>query len=144
MAFEKEIAHHLYSAYEAYLDLKTQLHDVQQLRVEQLQALEQSHSELALEEGAANQNAKREAKADEDEMSSSKRNPPPTIEEHELQIHKDLDTLAKKIESLIQLLTQNHTSSAAMLAEFENLRTYEIMTGGSFALNGVLPLKAKK
>ena len=144
MAFEKEIAHHLYSAYEAYLDLKTQLHDVQQLRVEQLQALGQSQSELALEEGATNQKAKSEAKADEDEMSSSKRNPPPTIEEHELQVHKDLDTLAKKIESLIQLLTQNHTSAAAMLAEFENLRTYEIMTGGSFVLNGVLPLKAKK
>jgi hypothetical protein len=144
MALEKEIAHSLYSAYEAYLDLKSQLHDVQQLRVEQLQALREGQHELSLIEESSDQDAKHEAHDAGDELSSSKKKPPPTIEDHELQIHKDLDMLAKKIENAIQLLTQNHTSSAAMLGEFENLRTFKIMTGESFALNGVLPLKPKK
>lgn len=144
MAFEKEIAHSLYSAYEAYLDLKTQLHDVQQLRLEQLQAAKESQNELALIEGGSEQDGKKGSSKAEDESSSSHKKPPPTIEDHELQIHKDLDQLAKKIESAVQLLTQSHTSSATMLGEFENLRTFKIMSGASFALNGVLPLKAKK
>jgi hypothetical protein len=144
MAFEKEIAHSLYSAYEAYLDLKAQLHDVQQLRVEQLQAMKEGQNELALTEDGSEQDGKNGSSSAEDENSSSHKKPPPTLEERELQIHRDLDQLAKKIEVAVQLLTQSHTSSAAMLGEFENLRTFKIMTGESYALNGVLPLKAKK
>ncbi len=143
MAFEKEIAHSLYSAYEVYMDLKTQLSDVQQLRIEQLESVKSAQTELATEESAQS-HAQAESADAHDETSSSKKKPPPTIEDHEEQVHKDLDILGKKIESLVQMLTQNHTTAAAMLGEFENLRTFKIMSGELFALNGVLPLKAKK
>lgn len=143
MAFEKEIAHHLYSAYEVYLDLKTQLHDLQLLRQEQLLALKEENAELALLEDHAQQEAKSEPHDNDEQVSSSNKKLPPTIEDHEQQVHKDLDSLAKKIESLVQLLTQNHTTAATMLGEFENLRTFKIMSGDTFVLNGVLPLKAK-
>ena len=143
MAFEKEIAHSLYSAYEVYLDLKEQLHDLQQLRTQQLQ---EALSRIPVPDLEENDKGKgQHALEDQDaEHSVGKKKRIPTIEDHEQQVHHDLDMLAKKIEGLVQSLIQNHTTAPAMLVEFENLRTFKIMSGEKFALNVVLPLKPNR
>ncbi len=143
MAFEKEIAHSLYSAYEVYLDLKAQLHDVQQLRTQQLQEALSRIPEPVLEETDKGKGGHEHADHDVDHAVGKKK-PIPTIDDHEQQIHRDLDELAKKIENLVQSLTQNHTTAPTMLGEFENLRTFKIMSGEKFALNSVLPLKPNR
>ena len=142
MAFEKEIAHNLYSAYEVYMDLKEQLQDLQKMRNQQLQEALSRIPEPVLEESDKGKSGHQQADHDVDH-SVGKKKRIPTIEDHEQQVHLDLDLLAKKIESLVQSLTQNHTTAPTMLGEFENLRTFKIMSGEKFALNSVLPLKAK-
>jgi len=139
MASEKEIAHHLYGAYEAYLDLKVQIHEAQQMRADQL---EEALSQIP--EPAFEQVDQGKGKKEQKDHSIGKKKPLPTVEDHELKVERDLDLLGQKIQALVQLLTQNHTTSPTMLGEFENLRTFKVLSGEGFALNSVLPLKPKR
>jgi hypothetical protein len=83
-------------------------------------------------------------KKEQKDHSIGKKKPLPTVEDHELKVQRDLDLLGQKIQALVQLLTQNHTTSPTMLGEFENLRTFKVLSGEGFALNSVLPLKPKR
>jgi len=143
MAFEKKIAHHLYSAYEAYLDLKVKIQDAQHMRVRELQDVLSKIPTPELEETGQGHDGY-DPSDHHGEHAEAKKKPLTEVEKQELQVHLELDLLGKQIEALVQLLTQHHTTSPTMLGEFENLRTFKVLTGTKFLLGPVLPLKPNR
>ncbi len=64
--------------------------------------------------------------------------------EHRKKLSADSIEMIKQIESLVKMLTQSHTSAEALRQEFENIRTFKFLSGETFQLGKVLPLKAKR
>jgi hypothetical protein len=64
--------------------------------------------------------------------------------EHRKRLSSESQNLMLKMESLVKLLTQSHTNAHALKQEFENIRTFKYLSGETFLLGAVLPLKAKR
>jgi succinyl-CoA synthetase beta subunit len=64
--------------------------------------------------------------------------------QHRQKLSADSLEMIKQIESLVKMLTQSHTSAEALRQEFENIRTFKFLSGETFQLGKVLPLKAKR
>lgn len=64
--------------------------------------------------------------------------------QHRQKLSAESLEMIKQIESLVKMLTQSHTSAEALRQEFENIRTFKFLSGETFQLGKVLPLKAKR